>query len=477
MGYLNIANDMVNNTTNLLDNVLNSKFTTYLQGNGTPMFVTYYNIDDTTSTTDRGNFTIDQALGPNSPLRYNKIENFPVYGLKDLIPSIDELEGNLLDLTIDGEVVILPNTIKPSAYDYIVYHYLDDIIIFTVTSFEFSSIKNNNYYKLSISLKDLHNHEYQDNLDNQTIHNYIAKLDNIGTQDRVILESQINIEINQIQKVRDHLIEYYLDNFYDERYNCLILRNELLTKDFSIYDPFLTKFIINNNILDTPYKFIHLVNFDYRKDVDILYNRSIYKSLETHNCSKLERYYLEPVTFRTVDTNPFAYYGEETVFTLYLYPLDHQNYEENGEECKHILYGHKELMDAVIPFDEKFGVIPETQKSKNNIITKNAKLSNDELVDVIQSESYDNPDDTKHYLVNDTQDIPEPEKHIFTPKYITHIYDYIKGDLYNMISKEDLDELYSIEINNSYTDFMHIPMLIYVLNQYMSFIMNNKLNS
>lgn len=476
MGYLNIANDMVNNTTNLLDNVLNSKFTTYLQGNGTPMFVTYYNIDDTTSTTDRGNFTIDQALGPNSPLRYNKIENFPVYGLKELIPSIDELEGNLLDLSIDGEIIILPNTIKPSAYDYIVYHYLDDIIIFTVTSFEFSSIKNNNYYKLTISLKDLHNHEYQDNLDNQTIHNYIAKLDNIGTQDRVILESQISIEVDQLQKVRNHLIEYYIDSFYDKRYNCLILRNELLTKDFSIYDPLLTKFIIDNNILDTPYKFIHLVNFDYRKEVDTFYNRSIYKCLETHNCSKLQKYYLEPVTFRTVDTNPFAYYGEETVFTLYLYPLNHQYVEFNGEECKHILYGHKQLMDSIIPFDDKFAVDHENE-SDSTVKTINSKLSNDELLSVIKSESYDKPDDTKNYLIKDENDNPKPEKYIFTPKYITYIHDYIKGDIYNLISQTDLDELYSIEISNDYIDFMHIPMLIYVLNQYISFISNNKLNS
>ena len=476
MGYLNIANDMVNNTTNLLDNVLNSKFTTYLQGNGTPMFVTYYNIDDTTSTTDRGNFTIDQALGPNSPLRYNKIENFPVYGLKELIPSIDELEGNLLDLSIDGEIIILPNTIKPSAYDYIVYRYLDDIIIFTVTSFEFSSIKNNNYYKLTISLKDLHNHEYQDNLDNQTIHNYIAKLDNIGTQDRVILESQISIEVDQLQKVRNHLIEYYIDSFYDKRYNCLILRNELLTKDFSIYDPLLTKFIIDNNILDTPYKFIHLVNFDYRREVDTFYNRSIYKCLETHNCSKLQKYYLEPVTFRTVDTNPFAYYGEETVFTLYLYPLDHQYVEFNGEECKHILYGHKQLMDSIVPFDDRFAVDYEDE-SDSTVKTINSKLSNDELLSVIKSESYDKPDDTKNYLVKDENDNPKPEKYIFTPKYITYIHDYIKGDIYNLISQTDLDELYSIEISNDYIDFMHIPMLIYVLNQYISFISNNKLNS
>ena len=49
--------------------------------------------------------------------------------------------------------------------------------------------------------------------------------------------------------------------------------------------------------------------------------------------------------------------------------------------------------------------------------------------------------------------------------------------MYNLISPEDLDELYSIEINNDYIDFMHIPMLIYVLNQYISFISNNKLNS
>ena len=121
MGYLNTANDMVDNSMKLLSDVLDSKFTSFLQGNGTPVLVTYYNIDDTLSTTDLGNYTVDQILGGNSPLRYDKILNFPLVGLRELIPSIEQLDGNLMDLSIDGEVISFPNTIRPSGFDFFVY--------------------------------------------------------------------------------------------------------------------------------------------------------------------------------------------------------------------------------------------------------------------------------------------------------------------------------------------------------------------
>ena len=161
MGFLQTSDDIVNNVNKSTSNILNSKFTKFITGSGTPVLVTYYNVDDVSSTADNGTGTADKILGSDSPFRYNKIENLPVYGLKDLLPSKDEIDMGLIDLSLDGEIVILPNTIKPSPYDYLVYHCYENgpILTFRIDNFEFTTIKSNGYYRLEISIKDINDRD------------------------------------------------------------------------------------------------------------------------------------------------------------------------------------------------------------------------------------------------------------------------------------------------------------------------------
>ena len=60
MAFIRTADDMADNTMKTLSNVLDSKFTSFLQGNGTPILVTYYHIDNTTSTANPGAGTVDK---------------------------------------------------------------------------------------------------------------------------------------------------------------------------------------------------------------------------------------------------------------------------------------------------------------------------------------------------------------------------------------------------------------------------------
>ena len=148
--YLQTTNTMVDNSTKLLNDVLTSEFTQFLQGNGTPVCVTYYNINETFSTVESGSENVDQLLGSNSPLRYNRIDNFPLIGLRELIPSVDVIESGLLDMSLDVDITLFPNTIKPNGFDYFVYDYGDgNTITFKVVGFEFSSIKNKPQFALN----------------------------------------------------------------------------------------------------------------------------------------------------------------------------------------------------------------------------------------------------------------------------------------------------------------------------------------
>ena len=144
MGFLQTSDDIASNVNKVASDVLNSKFTQFITGSGTPLLVTYFNIDDTMSTADLGTETPDKMLGEDSPFRFNRIDNLPMYGLRDILPSKEEIDMGLVDMSLDMETFLLPNTIKPNIGDYFVYRmkYLDTFLTFRVNDFEFTTIKS-----------------------------------------------------------------------------------------------------------------------------------------------------------------------------------------------------------------------------------------------------------------------------------------------------------------------------------------------
>jgi len=80
---------------------------------GTPIFVTYYNKNVSASEQDQPLETVKDLLGYESPIKYNKINDFPLYLASESNPTIDIDEAFGLNTESTGEAVILPNTIKP----------------------------------------------------------------------------------------------------------------------------------------------------------------------------------------------------------------------------------------------------------------------------------------------------------------------------------------------------------------------------
>ena len=68
------------------------QYSKYLDSN--PLFITYYSLNVTMSTADVGLNNIYDELGPKSPLRFNKITEFPVYKVQLLQPQGTYEDGN-----------------------------------------------------------------------------------------------------------------------------------------------------------------------------------------------------------------------------------------------------------------------------------------------------------------------------------------------------------------------------------------------
>ena len=92
------------------ENRLNTQVTRFLDKS--PVFVTYYHVNADDVTTDGGYKDVEEIYGKNSPLKFKKIDNFPLYGLDTVQLAIQDTDQGL-DTDYQGDAVLLPNTIKP----------------------------------------------------------------------------------------------------------------------------------------------------------------------------------------------------------------------------------------------------------------------------------------------------------------------------------------------------------------------------
>ena len=118
----------------------------------TPTFTTYFHIADDASTTSEGFNSIDDYLGDSSPIRYRRIENFPLYGLDQILLQIEDTDQGL-DRSYEGEATLINSTITPCQNDMFMIPTLKDFYIFKVITVNSDHIMSDNYYRVGFSLQ------------------------------------------------------------------------------------------------------------------------------------------------------------------------------------------------------------------------------------------------------------------------------------------------------------------------------------
>lgn len=335
MGYIAQSDEIITNVSNRLNNILNSPMTQFLQL-GTPVLMTYYNCNTMESTTMNGLDTIDQVLGPNSPLRYYKIKKIPIYGpLRNFLVDLSENDG-LFDMGMElDELVVLPGTIVPTPYDHMVYKFKDGakerVVVFRVNGVKKTSMKSHYFEQFSAKLQDIDAYGEIEKLEKQVTKTFIAKMDNVGTNEKCILEEEQYEYSVRVDKIIDRLIEEYVDMFYSSKYRALCFRGEL-ENGYISYDPWLTHFCITNMVLtrkDNKGTFTVLANLDVDDDYRKKYNCTIYHALETRSISRLKQLLFKPSVFTNAGNNPFAYYGDAVAFKIDIYEETEIKYPRN----------------------------------------------------------------------------------------------------------------------------------------------------
>jgi len=263
-------NNFINNTTD---------FSRFIEGS--PTFVTYYSKDTLASTNDITLGGVTEIIGVESPIKYNKIENFPIFGLEelDLSTSLDEDSG--IDSELQSTATVLPSTIKPLPDDFFMISSINKDYLFKVDNVDPSNINDKVFYKISfhISYEDVNVLE-----EKQLTKNYKVLYENIGKEAKSIILDSDYASLQDLDEVYETIRDFYIKYFYNKDCNTFFYKNYL-------YDDYLIRFIDTNQLFiqkRSYMKDIKLTPLENKPEYEFyIIVHTIFKALENNDKSDL----------------------------------------------------------------------------------------------------------------------------------------------------------------------------------------------
>lgn len=253
----------------------------------TPTYVTYYHINADESTTDEGFRDVASILGHRSPLKFKKITNFPIYGMDQVVLNLQDSDQGL-DTEFNGDALILPNTIKPLANDFFTIPYLHDAYVFRVTEIAYDTIMPDNFYKIGFQLEYI-DPEKEELLEKQSNESYTCVLDNIGTENKCLIESDVMLKVEKVRAMYDDIASTYMTLFYNETHNCLLGD---LGLGQTLYDPFMTEFVNRHALFNKKHDLKTVIFTDELEDKfhRLKYEKSVYKFIERRDYTRANNF-------------------------------------------------------------------------------------------------------------------------------------------------------------------------------------------
>ena len=309
-----VYTQMVNQAPNTMKGLLDNPY--YLYSDKKASECTYYNLNTTMTTLDeatRGNYS---ELSAHSPLRFNKIKKFLLYGVTKIEPNLDISEFGLESSDIVGEAFILPKTIIPYPGDYFYLTQLNKPYLFRVTGVNVNTLDTGaSMYRVNYTLISS---DGLKQIEPQVVKTFIFNLNTGGIDSEngsnltasIIDENSYN-DVTALQEYATILKDYYISMFYDPKVQSFTYNYSLTDEwydmnggnhhihimnmqqkpctpfGFKVYDPYLIEFMIRNKILSGASTYIYVTQQMYLSSAfGIDYDKTIFASLEDKDINK-----------------------------------------------------------------------------------------------------------------------------------------------------------------------------------------------
>lgn len=294
------------------DKFLHTRINKYT-GSGRTL-VTYYNIDDPNTSDSLGLNDAYQIIGPDSPLRYRKIENMILIGFSPLSPDNNTVGSTTVrNYNLNGDAYIIPGTIMPKENDFFIVNHLHMNHLIRVTEVTQDGLNTDGSYRITYSLYTTNPDEIE-KLSKQVIGDYRMDLQTIGGEDMTPVVGKEDYELrSRLIKMIDDMMENYIANYYDDIHNCFLLHLNGRT----LFDVCGNMFMSKNGVMirDNGHHNIVLNENKIRdREMDFHYQRSPYKWIERDAPLR----YLSTFKYRTVKASNYP----DSSFANYGYDVD-----------------------------------------------------------------------------------------------------------------------------------------------------------
>lgn len=246
--YTNVTNKLVEATKG----ILNNPYYKYSDKKPTPVKYWKQNLEKTTL--DEASGLNYNHIGDQSPIKFNKINNFYLYGFESIALQLDVGDFGLENSPIEGTCIILPNTIIPTMGDYFQVDYIKEPLLFRVNGVNKDTLDNgNNIYQIDYAL-DKNASKTIAQLEEQTVKSYTCVIGNVGTDFNCIIEDSTYELIGKLETAMEDITAAYQIFFDSKVQNFVYLYN-----GYHVYDPYLIEFMIRNKVLSygSDYIYVH----------------------------------------------------------------------------------------------------------------------------------------------------------------------------------------------------------------------------
>ena len=290
MSLLNTSHSvMTQSVIDLQSDLLKNPFYLFNDKKGLP--VDYYNINKNRSTLD-DTLKIPYGLTDSeSPLRFNLIHDFYLYGLDRIALSLENGDFGVESSDITGDAIILPDTITPYPGDIFSINMIKRRYLFRVDSVTMDTFDNGaNYWRIEYTLYSGDDRKILDQIVEEF--NFISG--NVGTEFTPVLASKRFDVCKNLDDVAVNMKDLFKGLYFNNKvqtYTFVYLyhiRPTYMNSDY-FYDPYMIEFCIRNKVLENSGEKYDLL--DHKTTLspvfNIKYNRSIWKIIETREKDEL----------------------------------------------------------------------------------------------------------------------------------------------------------------------------------------------
>ena len=265
----------VDNLTKAITNKIDNPYYKFTDQH--PSKVTYYNQNIEKSTLDEASGLYEAHLGNKSPIVFNKIKDFIIYGLDKI-----GLDYNVTDFGVEasnpgsGDAIILPNTIEPRPGDFFVLSYLKENLLFKVNGVSLDTLDTGaNIYKIEYATELTDSIE---TIEEQVDKSFTFLVDNVGTDIKSVITDDDKNYMDKLSILIENMITIFNDLFFDSKLQTFVYNHD----GYHMYDPYMIEFLKRNKVLNQytdNYIFVdHATQVNETFSMD--YARSFFRQLE-----------------------------------------------------------------------------------------------------------------------------------------------------------------------------------------------------